>query len=143
MGRYGCCNYCGEAIGYNDALFVLNINTYAGQLRHLDHLRCSNCDTKLVTDDTKCYISNDINTNPICEKCMKMIAIKCIICNDAIIDGDIVEHHNQLIHRNCFKCSRCHRILFNEYIESSDGRTFDKDCFWGNTLIDYIRKNGY
>ncbi|VDK68836.1 unnamed protein product [Litomosoides sigmodontis] len=48
------------------------------------------------------------------------------------------ESPGRLYHLNCFKCTRCYRTLGVEYFEDENGRPLDRDCFWGEVLMDHI-----
>ncbi|KHN77469.1 hypothetical protein Tcan_18477, partial [Toxocara canis] len=61
-------------------------------------------------------------------------------CKEAII-SDYVNYSGSKFHQECFKCARCHVPLVSGFYEDSSGRPLDKDCLWGQLLMDHIVKD--
>uniref|UniRef100_A0A0R3RFC8 LIM zinc-binding domain-containing protein n=1 Tax=Elaeophora elaphi TaxID=1147741 RepID=A0A0R3RFC8_9BILA len=125
MSRRGCCAKCTAPFVNEEAILA------CGQLYHANHLCCNYCNTRI------CYIEESFIVDCAriaCIRCFHKLSPKCHKCRKSVVN-DI---DGRLYHLNCFKCARCHRILDVEYFEDEDGRPLDRDCLWGDVLMDHI-----
>ncbi|KAM3721555.1 Lipoma-preferred partner [Dirofilaria immitis] len=128
MSRRGRCAKCSEPFLNEKAIFAL------GQLYHVNHLRCNYCDIRIYCID-KSFIIND--TKIACACCFDKLSPKCQKCKRSIVSKYAI-NDGRLYHLHCFQCVRCHRVLDVEYFKDENGRPLDKDCFWGEVLMDHI-----
>ncbi|VDN03713.1 unnamed protein product [Thelazia callipaeda] len=127
FGR-GRCAKCGEPLDNEEVIFVL------GHLYHLNHLRCNYCDTRISHVEQGFILDG---TKLACSRCLDNLSPKCYKCKKSIVH-EYTSHDGHLYHRDCFKCARCHRVLDTEYFEDEDSRPLDRDCCWGQVLMDHI-----
>ncbi|EFO24351.2 hypothetical protein LOAG_04136 [Loa loa] len=128
MFRRGRCAKCAEPFLNEQAILA------RGQLYHVNHLCCNYCDERI------CYIEESFIMDGIkvaCTRCFDKLSPKCHKCKRSIVN-DYVVNDGGLYHLNCFKCTRCHRVLDVEYFEDEDGRLLDRKCVWGEVLMDHI-----
>ncbi|OZC08961.1 LIM domain protein [Onchocerca flexuosa] len=127
MFRRGRCSKCAEPFVNEEAILV------CGQLYHVNHLCCNYCNMRI------CYIEEGsiVNDKIACTRCFDKLNPKCHKCRRPVVNEYVI-NDGRLYHLNCFKCARCHRVLDVEYFEDENGRSLDRDCLWGEMLMDHI-----
>uniref|UniRef100_A0A8R1TVR9 LIM zinc-binding domain-containing protein n=1 Tax=Onchocerca volvulus TaxID=6282 RepID=A0A8R1TVR9_ONCVO len=127
MFRRGRCSKCAESFVNEEAILV------CGQLYHVNHLCCNYCNMRIY------YIEEGsiVNDKIACTRCFDQLNPKCHKCKRSIVNEYVI-NDGRLYHLNCFKCARCHRVLDVEYFEDENGRSLDRDCLWGEMLMDHI-----
>ncbi|VDN28586.1 unnamed protein product [Gongylonema pulchrum] len=111
MLRRGRCAKCGEPLVNEEAILA------RGRLYHVHHLCCDYCTTRV------CYIDDSFvvdGTKLACLRCFDKISPKCHKCKHSIVD-------EYALH-----------VLDEEFFEDKDGRPLDRDCLWGQVLMDHI-----
>uniref|UniRef100_A0A915PTS8 LIM zinc-binding domain-containing protein n=1 Tax=Setaria digitata TaxID=48799 RepID=A0A915PTS8_9BILA len=131
MFRRGRCAKCAESFVNEEAILA------RGQLYHVNHLCCNYCDTGICYVEESFVVDGD---KLACSRCFDKLSPKCCKCKRSITTEYAVDD-GRLYHLNCFKCARCHRVLDVEYFEDENGRPLDRDCFWGQVLMDHIIRN--
>ncbi|EJW77774.1 hypothetical protein WUBG_11316 [Wuchereria bancrofti] len=127
MLRRGLCGKCAKPFVNEEAILAL------GQFYHVNHLCCNYCETRI------CYIEESfiVDNKVACTRCFYKLSPKCYKCKRPLVNEYAV-NDGRLYHLNCFKCTRCHRVLDVEYFEDEDGRLLDRDCLWGEVLMELI-----
>ncbi|CAG9536996.1 unnamed protein product [Cercopithifilaria johnstoni] len=128
MFRRGRCAKCAQPFVNEEAILV------CGQLYHVNHLCCNYCNIRISYIEES-FIIGGIKVA--CTRCFHKLSPKCYVCKKSAVNEYVI-NGGRLYHPNCFKCVRCHRILDVEYFEDEDGRPLDRDCLWGEVLMDHI-----
>ena len=93
---------------------------------HLECARCSECNTKLSSDETF-FVVDGVNKIK-CINCSKINSRKCAKCNQnfkSTKDGDqistqIITNDFGSFHPDCFKCKKCGTNQMNEFTAKND-----------------------
>uniref|UniRef100_F1LAZ3 Transforming growth factor beta-1-induced transcript 1 protein n=1 Tax=Ascaris suum TaxID=6253 RepID=F1LAZ3_ASCSU len=131
MSSRGRCASCSEPIGAGGAICA------RGRLYHLNHFCCEICAYPIAFNEQGFVLSDG---KLACMRCFRKLAPKCHKCKEAII-SDFINYSGNKFHKDCFKCSRCHVPLASGFYEDNSRRPLDRDCLWGQLLMDHIVKD--
>lgn len=96
-----------------------------GNAYHPDHFVCFKCKKKI---ESKFQV--DEQNNPHCEACTEKFLVKktlCAACNKPI-EGKGFKVGEKFYHPECFKCSKCKKIIKDKY-NVIDDHPFCEECY--------------